>query len=269
MPDEKPQTEIAEHSESQLQSSPTVSPADSIMQAIGQMVLNPEIPIDRINLLLEEQRTFMGDARRAAYNVAMAQFQAEMPPIIATTPNSQTQSKYATLGSILRVATPIMARCGLSFSMVKTACEKANHVGFNWTNRHADGHVEGAYVEFPLDDKGMKGSVNKTPLHAEKSTGQYARRDVFSQVYNIAIASEDDDGNAGGGRVTETISADQYIELKELMEKADFSEEALLKHFKANAGVTIEEFPASMFDKAKIGLLRRAEAIEGKKGTDQ
>ena len=128
-------------------------------------------------------------------------------------------------------------------------------MGVRWTLRHQSGHEESDVAEVPIDDKGMKGNANKTQTHAFGSTASYARRYLFCMIFDVAT-SDDNDGNSHAAHAT--VSAEQFIELRDLIAETDTDFDRFVLAFGGKPGeATLEEFPAASFDKAKQMLLRK------------
>lgn len=63
---------------------------------------------------------------------------------------------------------------------------------------HEAGHTKRYYVDLPIDSTGIKGSVNKTGVHANGSTYSYARRYLTMMIFNVVLTNEDNGRNGGG-----------------------------------------------------------------------
>ena len=135
-------------------------------------------------------------AKESFYN-AMNATQASIQPVVRDAHNSQTNSDYAKLESIIRGITPIYTRNGLSLVFSEGKAEKAEHTRVVCDILHRDGHAEQRWIETPNDGKGIKGNVNMTPTHASGSTISYARRYLTCMIFNVALVGEDVDGNTG------------------------------------------------------------------------
>lgn len=241
-----------------------VTHIDPMMRMIQETLTNPEIPLDRVERVMDMKREHDKSQALKSFNAAMADCQAEMPAILARNKNTQTNSTYATLPTIYAVAKPIASSYGLSFSTFPAPCEKERHLGVRWVLRHADGHIEEGVAEIPIDDRGMKGMANKTQTHAFGSSYSYARRYLFCMIFDIAIGT-DDDGNAGGGRPVQPITSNQFIQIRDKAGELGIE----LSVIEQAEGIDdLRQLPAGMFQKVINGLniteKKRAEA-QGKK----
>lgn len=188
---------------------------DPMMVLLQTALIDPTIDMDRFDKIIQMKERHESKEAEKSFNADMANCQGSIPSIVARAKNEQTRSKYATLANIYAVAKPIAADFGFSFSTMPAPCETPDHLGVKWTLRHRDGHVESGVAEIPKDDKGMKGTANKTQTHAFGSSNSYARRYLFCMIFDIAIGSEDDDGNAGGGKPVQLISVEQLVAIKD------------------------------------------------------
>ena len=246
--------------------SPAV-PVDPMVSMIERMATDPAADIDKLDRLLQMKERMEAGADRKAFFAAMADCQAEMPAIVARSNNDQTRSKYAKLSAIYAEAKPVISSHGFSFSTWPAESKTPGHLAVKWVVRHRDGHSEEGIAEIPLDDKGIKGSTNKTGTHAFGSSNSYARRYVFCMVFDIAIATEDDDGNRGGGRPVTLITSEQYIEIRDLAEQAGVT----FAQICTGAGISdLHELPVSKFQTVinKLNATMKAEEAANAKADE-
>ena len=230
----------------------TLLPADPMVSMIERVAMDPTADIDKLERMLAMKERLDEAAQQKAFNQAFAECQAEMPKVIANKDNEQTRSKYANLAAIYDAVKPVASKHGFSFSTFPAPCERPGYQGIRWKLRHCDGYTETDIAEVPVDDRGMKGTVNKTITHAFGSTASYGRRYVFCMIFDVAIG-DDNDGN--NETVRTTVTADQFIELKDLIEKSNTDVSKFILAYGGNPETTLlDEFPAEFFDKAKSQL---------------
>ncbi len=172
----------------------------SLMNIIAR-ALHDGTDIDKLDRLLQMQRELIADERRLAFNAAMAACQAEMEPVARNAYNPQTQSRYAALPAIDRAIRPVYTRHGFALTFGTGTPSTPGYINVTCRVSHSAGHVEEYQLEGHPDTTGTRGQVNKTELHGLGSTISYLRRYLTVLVFNIAILTDDDDGNAGGGRI--------------------------------------------------------------------
>lgn len=233
-------------------------PADPMVSMIERVAMDPNADIDKLERMLEMKERLENKEAERAFNEAFAAAQAKMPKVAARHNNDQTRSKYAKLQDIYEACKPIAADHGFSFNAVPVAGGRDGYMNMRWTLRRG-GHTESDVSEIPIDDKGMKGTANKTQTHAYGSTTQYGRRYLFCSVWDIAIG-DDDDGNAAGNGAT--ISADQFVTIRDTIEAIGLAESVVLNAEKIPA---LEALPAKRFqgvmDNLKITAKQRGVSL--------
>lgn len=226
------------------------SEAQQALDMIERVASDSSIDISRLREMFElrkqilaEQKQSEAEIARREFDKSMAEAQAEIEPAVRNKKNTHTNSTYADLAAVHKVVLPIITRRGFAttFTMGETAkpqhyriiCRTSNH-----------GHTQIDEADFPFDEAGAKGGANKTPLHGFKSVVTYAQRILTLMIWNVA--TEDDDGNKGGGRAVEPITEEQ---VKLLTERTAGSKmmQPLLALFKITA---ITDLPANKFDAA-------------------
>ncbi|MFV1538723.1 ERF family protein [Phaeobacter sp. JH204B] len=216
-------------------------PADPMVSMIERVAMDPNSDLAKLERMLAMKERMDAEASRRAFSDAMADCQAEILPVAKNKSNDQTRSKYADLAAIYAACKPIVARHGFSFSTFPATTEKTSMMAVRWTLRHKGGHEESGTAEIPLDDKGMKGTANKTQTHAFGSTASYARRYLFSMIFDVATIDDDDGQAAGRG---EPISVGQYDELRQLIDRAGITEDIVCTAEKLGA---LHDLPAEHF----------------------
>lgn len=108
----------------------------------------------------------------------------------------------------------------------------------------------------------MKGTANKTGTHAYGSTTSYGRRYLFCAVFDIAIGDDDD----GVGAKIETVTADQFVRLRDKLEESGMRHEVFHRTFghKDPANASLEMFPAARFAEA----MKRLDTYISKKAAE-
>lgn len=231
-------------------------PADPMVSMIERVALDPNADLDKLERMLAMKERMEKDAASKAFSEALAAAQSAMPSVAARHNNDQTRSKYAKLKDIYEACKPIAAEHGFSFNAIPTAGGRDGYMNMRWTLRKG-AHSESDVSEVPIDDKGMKGTANKTGTHAYGSTTSYGRRYLFCAVFDIAIG-DDDDGNAPK-TAAQPITEKQFTGLRDLIDKAGADESAFLSVLKIEA---LHELPQSRFYEAEA-LLRRKLTAKG------
>ena len=119
------------------------------------------------------------------------------------------------------------------------------------TVSHRGGWSEEHTIELPLDNMGIKGSVNKTGVHATASTRTYARRYLLKEVFNITTS---DDVDTDGNLPAETITEEQVVNIEALIEEVGADHDKFLKVCKVES---FDQLPISKYN----GAIKRLEAL--------
>lgn len=178
------------------------APAQSGMLAMMErLATNPDLPVDKLEKLLDMQIKIMGIEAEKEFAAAMARVQSKLPKVTRDKDNDQTGSKYATLQAIAAAIKPIYTAEGFSMSFSE-APSSANHVRVIGVLRHKHGHKTEHYRDVAIDATGIAGKVNKTATHAEASSITYGRRYVTCLAFDVATG-DDTDGNKPGEKINE------------------------------------------------------------------
>lgn len=224
-----------------------VPPGDPVLALIERMARDPAVDPAKVKEFLTMRRDAEREANERAFNDALAAAQAEMEPIAADARNPETNSKYASYAQLDRAIRPLYTRHGfaLTFTTGPTAIrEEVNVIGF------LIGHGFSREYSLPMaaDGKGPKGGAVMSRTHATGSAVTYGKRYLLGMIFNLAVATRDDDGNAASSG---TISAEQVKRIRDLATavKAD------LRRFCNFLGVaSIEAIPAARFEHAVASL---------------
>ena len=196
---------------------------NSFLATIERLASRPDIDPDKIKQFMDMQERILDRNAKQAFNIDMMNAQREMPIVPTDANNQQTNSKYSLYKTILKKAKPIYTKYGFSI-MFYEGFDSVE--GGKWPPipdgeirtfadvMHREGHTKTVYIDMPTDDKGIKGSVNKTLPHAKKSSISYSRGALVCMVFNISTGQDDDDGNAAGTPV-EYITLDQQTEIND------------------------------------------------------
>lgn len=221
----------------------------SFMSIIERASLNPDVDVQKLSQLYEmHERTINREAEKV-FRAEFADAQAEIEPIARKHNNKQTNSKYVKLEDIIKEITPILIKHGFGMTFDTDQSHLENHYRVTCLLTHKEGHCEPYKVDIPMDNKGVKGTANKTDTHAFGSTMSYGRRYLTVLIWNIATP-DDNDGN----RPIEYITDEQADELKKIAADLDVD----VKKFCAVGGVaSIDEIAAHDYQNAKNMLLSK------------
>jgi hypothetical protein len=210
--------------------------------------------VETLAKLMDLQERYEAAQSKKAYGDAMMQAQASMRPVLASSKNSQTNSAYASYEALDNAIRPIYTRHGFSLSFSTADSPLADHVRVV-CEVSCCGHSTYPHVDMPADGKGAKGGDVMTKTHAMGSALTYGRRYLLGMIFNIST-TKDDDGNGASKNpdLLITITAEQFIELRDLLEQSSSKEADMLAYVKAEK---IEEINLAQYAKAKATMLHK------------
>lgn len=230
-----------------------MQPVDHMVSMIERVAMDPEVPIERLEKMMdlkdrhdEGVRRDRAEKARQVFNSAMAKAQKAMPSVKKTKRNDHTRSTYADLADIERQAMPVAYDHGFSVSFTPAGADEKGNLLIDWCLMHEDGHTKTGQAGFPLDVAGSQGKTNKTGIQAMGSTMTYGRRYLLCNLFNIATG-DDVDGNAQP-EVKTPITADQFLDLRDLIEQAGITDEVVCT---AEGLAELHELPSAKFNMVK------------------
>jgi len=165
------------------------APTDPIMELIARAV-NSDVPVEKLERLLEMRAKLRAEAAKEAYDRAMAGFQGECPVIKKTksvpTDTGKIAYSYAPLESIVQQVQPILTKHGLSYFIT---IEVADKIKATCTAKHIMGHSESSSMQVPL---GTRTRVMSEP-QLVAATATFAKRYAFVHVFGIMTGDEDNE----------------------------------------------------------------------------
>lgn len=209
-------------SDSKAVSAPELSP-------LVRLAMEGNLDTDKLKELLEIQKDYEANEAKKAFSNAMAECQKEMPMIMRNADNLQTNSKYSKHEMICKLIKPIYTKHGFSLSFHEGKAETDGWMQILCDVDHALGFSKQYHIDLPLDDKGIKGTVNKTGIHAKGSTFSYGRRYLTLMIFDLATY-DDNDGNVAPP--VERLSEEQIETIMALMSEVGADQGRFFKHFK-------------------------------------
>lgn len=217
---------------------------------IGQIIqfaIGQNVPVETIERLVALKERMDDRAAAQEYNVALARFQADCPPIqkkstasITTNSGSSYKYSFAELDEIARTTRPILTRYGLSYSWDSDV--QGDKLVCVCTVRHIAGHAQSAKFALPTTTK--SGMSDQQKVAAALT---YARRQSLIQALGLTTTDPDTDGP----RVDDKVTAEQVAELEKLVKETGADLSKLLAYL----GVaSLADITARGFDKAKKAL---------------
>lgn len=221
-----------------------MTPVDMLSMAVERGA-NIEVMTKLMDL---RDRWEAGQARKA-FDEAVASAKAQIPTI-AKNREGHNNKRYADFAAIARVVDPIIGQFGLSYRFRTTQTDRIN---VTCILSHKSGHAEETTLSGPADTSGSKNAIQ-----AIGSTLTYLQRYTLVQALGLA-ASEDDDGGKSGGANVETITEEQAMLLRDLIEATNSDKRGVLTYVRAN---DIESIAADKFD-GLVAMLKKKEQRRG------
>ena len=226
------------------------SEADPMLDMIDRVCTSPDFDINKMEKLVEMRNAELGRVASIDFNRDFAKMQEKLPRVVSTHRNDQTSSNYAKIEDINKICLPILAMYGfgISFKVIK---QDKDGVTIRAILMHSGGHKENTDIAMPYDNKGIKGSINKTDVHAAASTITYAKRYAMCMLLNISTG--DNDGN----NQTESpyITSIQVEEIQKLMEESGIDKVKFISEFLKSD--CIQKIPQAFYIKAINVLTKR------------
>lgn len=231
---------------------------DPMVSMIERVAMSPDADIGKLEKMLDmKERLEARDARRA-FDLAIAEAKAEIPPILKTgevdyvnTKGQRTQFKHETLDGIAKIVDPILSAHGLSYRFRSEQAEGRLHV--TCIVAHRDGHFEETTLQGAPDQSGSKNAYQ-----AVGSAATYLQRYTLKLALGLS-AAKDDDGSSASKDTAETVTEDQYRTLRDLIDATGTDEAKfhLAYGHSDPENADLHFFPARLFEKAKAQLERK------------
>ncbi len=220
----------------------------SIISVIERAALNPDVDIDKMERLLEMQERIMARDAEAAFNVALAEMQPNLPAI-EQKGKAHQNVKYAKWEDIQKEITPVLAQYGFALSF-KTDVHDTNII-VTAILRHREGYSDQTSLPLPSDTSGSKNNVQ-----AVGSSVSYGKRYTATALLNLNVAGEDDDGNLAGAG--ELITKEQSDLILIRLDETASDVEVFCKLLKI---ASIAEMPQSKHGRADAMLSKKEKQI--------
>lgn len=204
------------------------------------------IPAELIEKLTAAQAEDDRRADLAAYNAAVAKFQAACPPVHKVRRMGEGGGlayDYADFSDVMRVCKPHLDACGLSVSFTS---DSSSATGLTVTCRISHGpHHENHTFTIPVP------AMRVNDAQRFGSALSYAKRYCFCAALNV-ICSDDPDDDAAS--LCQTITADDAKELESLLVTSNSDIPKFLKLF---AVERLADLPASQLGQARTAIQRK------------
>jgi hypothetical protein len=164
-------------------------------EALIAKAIEHGVPVEALERLLAMRAELKREQARGAFARALADFQAEVPPIPKTRTASVSTARgsyryhYADIADIQRAIAPRLKVCGLAVTFDTRAENDTLVVGC--IVHHIDGHSIRSEFPMPIDRAARMNDTQKIG-----SALTYGRRYALCAALGIVTAEDDDDGRA-------------------------------------------------------------------------
>lgn len=236
---------MGEVAHAQQQDTAPMLPADPMVSMIERVATDPNSDLEKLERMLQLKREHDADEAKKAFAAAFALASADFPTI-PLRGKGHNGKPYATLEDITKHTRPVLSANGLALNF---AIEVASDVVVTARLMHKAGHCEETSMALPRDSSGSKNAVQ-----AVGSTQKYGQRYTAQAILGLSLGQDDeDDGRGAASAQKDTITEDQYRELRELIEKAGIDEDLVCQ---SESVEDLPSLPARMFGHVKSQLVQ-------------
>lgn len=219
-----------------------------MVSMIERIALDPNVPIEKLERMLAMQERIQAESAKAAFAAAFAAASSEFP-MIPLNGRGDKNKHYALLKDIVNLTRPVLSRHGLALSFgVESTPDK---VTVTAELMHVAGHSKTTSMELPRDTSGSKNAVQ-----AVGSSQTYGQRYTAQAILGLSLGDDTDDDGAGAAD-SGKIDADQYFQLRNLIDEAEADEAKFCEYLKV---ANIEELPRKSFANAVQALRNKIKA---------
>lgn len=214
-----------------------------ILNVIARAAADPNTDVDKLERLLAMQERVMEREAKQAFDADMRACQEAIRPVLKNKKNSETKSTYADLEQISDLADPVIHEHGFSLSFGTADCPLADHYRVTCAVSHTGGYTRDYQADVPVDNKGPKGSQNKTMTHGFGSALSYGRRYLKLLIFDIKTTDDDGRGAGNGG----PINKEQLAVLNGLADAVGADKIAFCRYAKVDS---LSDIPAFQYNDA-------------------
>ena len=201
------------------------APAETFASVLMTMLSDPNIPADKMEVVMKMRREVLGDQAREAFQEHFAAFSAELPQVerdgtVELVKDGRVLGKYSftTIEVMDVILRPLLARHGFAISFASVDNKDSITItgtlsGWGWER-------SSTYTLPP--DKGP----GRNELQARGSSRRYGKRYIVDDLCNVVRKGKDDDAK---GAIEALIDAVQLKELTTLMAETNTSEATFVK----------------------------------------
>ena len=219
----------------QIETPTNVVSIDPMLALIERVIVDPELPIERIQAVLDLRERQMNKDAEIQFNQAFAEMMAEMPTIPRT--GKSNRNTYSTIDDIVNTTRPVLSCHGFSLNWEAVTDVEKRTVQVTAVVRHKLGHTISTTHNGGFDKNGDNDNQKA------RSTETYLKRYSATSILGLSTGEEKEDD----GAASNTINADQFIALRDKIKLAGIDVSLVLQ---AHRATSLEEFPSNQFNAA-------------------
>ena len=207
------------------------TPAQGFGDVLMRVLSDPNIPADKLQIVLQTQKDILADRRREAFQTAFVAMAAEMPQVTkeglielknkeGVRFGSYKFTKWEDMDEAIR---PVLAKHGFALNFYEPPHNGADgKVTVRGVLMHLDGHSVESEKSGPPDT-----GPGRNSLQAIGSTTSYLKRYLAEELCNIVRKGEDNDGTT----TLKLITPAQIKELEGLLKAVKTQPDTFLRLF--------------------------------------
>lgn len=235
--------------------------SDPFSLLLERMLLDPNVPADKLQVMLDSQESNLDRNAKIAFSVSMGKVQAQLSVVPEDKINDQTHSAYSSYKMLISYVKPFYIEAGFALTFYEEDSTKKGEIRVCVDVMHKAGHTKTYHTDVPLDDSGIKGTINKTRPHAKGSSISYGRSYLIKMVFNLSTGEADDNNGNGTAGPLGTSDDKQIKKIKDLREKLSMSEEDFKKRLKKRFDT---DCPRNLTYTEAEDLIRALSLLKGK-----
>lgn len=230
--------------------------------AVAPATLTPLSMIDRAlasgaspetleKLLVLQERWEAAQARKA-FIESMARAKAKFTPLLKKHDGYSSRYKYETLPDVIAAVDGALRDEGFSYDW-ETEDMPDGRIRVTCVITHEQGHIRrNSLAGDPKDTADAKANMNG--LQRMGGAVTYLQRYTLKAALGIAADIDTDGGAAAAGALDMEITAEQYQELRDLLEKSASKEPDMLAYVKAK---DMESMTLKQYAQAKTAMIQK------------
>lgn len=209
--------------ETEIIERPIAAPAQTFGAIMLQLIRDPQIPADKLQILAKMQQDNIEAEQREAYHAAFVAFSAEAPVVERdgmVDMGAKGRFPFSTYEQIDKIIRPLLVKNGLA---VQFWASDTNDVNLIPVHGSLFGHGWERVSTYPVPPDTGPG---RNALQARSSSITYAKRTLVDMLCNIVRKGIDDDARRA---MQASIDPKQVAELARLMKATKTNEASFLK----------------------------------------